>query len=159
MQHAAPGSVRLAANRQLPRFSRKKMRDTLIAWAFMAPALIVILVFVVYPIVFSLPLALMDYSGMGTTKFIGWNNFRRAFNDKDFWIAIGNSAKFVLVVPILQLLSIALAVVINQKLRGVTVFRVLFYIPVVTSMIAISIMWGFLFEADGLINTLLKIGA
>jgi putative chitobiose transport system permease protein len=59
-------------------------------------------------------------------------------------------------VPILQLLSIALAVVVNQKLRGITVFRVIYYVPVVTSMIAISIMWKFLFERNGLINTFLQ---
>jgi putative chitobiose transport system permease protein len=137
--------------------SRKKMaKNTLIAYAFMAPALVVLLVFVVYPILFSLPLGLFSYTAMTPPKFIGFDNFRKAFADREFWIAMYNSARFVLVVPILQLLSIALAVVANQKIRGITVYRTLFYIPVVTSMIAISIMWKFLFERDGVINTLLR---
>lgn len=151
-----PKDVQLTSNRKLPVNRRKKWRNTLVAWAFMLPALAVILVFVVYPIIFSLPLALFDYSGLGATKYVGLANFRRAFADKDFWIAIRNSAKFVIVVPILQVLSIALAVLVNRKLPGISIFRVLFYVPVVTSMIAISIMWEFLFEPDGVINTLLR---
>ena len=134
---------------------KKKLRITFISYAFMLPALLIILVFVVYPIIYSLPLALFDYSGIGKTTFIGFENFQRAFNDKDFWIAMKNSATFVIVVPILQLLSIALAVLVNRKRPGITFFRVLYYIPVVTSMIAISIMWSFLFNADGVINNAL----
>jgi putative chitobiose transport system permease protein len=67
-----------------------------------------------------------------------------------------NSAVFVGVVPVLQLLSMMLAVLVNRKLPGITLFRVLYYIPVVTSMIAISIIWSFLFDADGLLNSALK---
>jgi putative chitobiose transport system permease protein len=92
---------------------------------------------------------------VGRTTFVGFENFRRAFSDKEFWIAMKNSALFVVVVPILQLLSMALAVLVNRKRAGITFFRVLYYIPVVTSMIAISIMWGFLFSADGIINGVL----
>lgn len=152
---ALPKDVNLTPDRKIPVNRKKKWRNTLVAWAFMLPALAVILIFVVYPIIYSLPLALFDYSGLGATKYVGLANFQKAFKDKDFWIAIRNSAKFVLVVPILQVLSIALAVLVNQKIRGVAFFRVLFYVPVVTSMIAISIMWEFLFDPDGVINTLL----
>ncbi|MGB8452883.1 MAG: sugar ABC transporter permease [Anaerocolumna sp.] len=133
----------------------KKLRMSLMAYAFMAPALIVLIVFVFYPIIYSIPLAFFDYSVIGDSHFIGLDNFKRAFSDPEFWTAMLNSALFVLCVPILQILSILLAVVVNCKLRGVTVFRVLFYIPVVTSMIAISIMWSFIFNPDGIINSFL----
>lgn len=125
------------------------------AYAFMAPALIVLVLFVFYPIIYSIPLAFTDYSAIGDTSFVGLDNFKRAFNDSEFWIAMKNSAIFVACVPVLQILSILLAVVVNTKLRGVTFFRVLFYIPVVTSMIAISIIWSFIFNPDGIINSLL----
>lgn len=133
----------------------KKMKTSLMAYAFMAPALILLVLFVFYPIVYSIPLAFTDYSAIGDTSFVGLDNFKRAFADPEFWTAMKNSALFVACVPVLQILSILLAVVVNTKLRGVTFFRVLFYIPVVTSMIAISIMWSFIFNPDGIINSFL----
>jgi len=134
---------------------KKKLHMSLMAYAFMAPALIVLIVFVFYPIIYSIPLAFQDYSVIGESHFIGFDNFERAFSDPEFWTAMKNSALFVACVPVLQILSILLAVVVNCKMRGVTIFRVLFYIPVVTSMIAISIMWSFLFNPDGIINSFL----
>ncbi len=134
---------------------KKKLKDTLVAYAFMAPALIILIVFVFYPIVYSIPLAFYDYSIMGDAKFIGMDNFVRLFADGDFWIALKNSCLFVIVVPILQLLSIAIAMLMNQKLKGTTFFRVLFYTPVVTSMVAVSIIWKYIFDPDGIINGLL----
>lgn len=135
--------------------SKAKLRTALTAYGFMAPALILIVLFVFIPIVFSLPLAFFDYSVLGKTHFIGLANFVRAFHDDEFWISIRNSLLFVLVVPPIQILSILLAVLVNRKIRGVSFFRVLYYIPVVTSMVAVSIMWGFLFDPSGLVNNLL----
>lgn len=138
-----------------PKKMSKKMKSTLMSYAFMAPALLVLAVFVFYPIIYSIPLAFTDYSAIGDTHYVGMDNFKRAFDDPEFWLAMKNSAIFVLCVPVLQFLSILLAVVVNAKLRGIALFRVLFYIPVVTSMIAISIMWSFIFNPDGIINSLL----
>lgn len=147
-----PGAGVIAGKR---RKLSKKMRSSLMAYAFMAPALILLVLFVFYPIVYSIPLAFTDYSAIGDTSFVGLDNFKRAFADSEFWTAMKNSALFVACVPVLQILSILLAVVVNAKLRGITFFRVLFYIPVVTSMIAISIMWSFIFNPDGIINSVL----
>ncbi|WP_225419337.1 carbohydrate ABC transporter permease [Lacticaseibacillus hegangensis] len=98
----------------------------------------------------------MKYSVIGQTSWVGLQNFTRAFQDSDFWVSLGHSAEFVIVVPILQLISIYLATVVNKPLPGVTIFRVLFYIPVVTSMVAVGIMWGFILDPTGLINTLMQ---
>lgn len=135
--------------------SKVKLRTALTAYGFMAPALILIILFVFIPIIFSLPLAFFDYLVLGKTHFIGLANFVRAIHDNEFWISIRNSLLFVLVVPPIQILSILLAVLVNRKIRGVSFFRVLYYIPVVTSMVAVSIMWGFLFDPSGLVNNLL----
>ncbi len=135
--------------------NKKKLRDTLIAYAFMAPALILLIVFVFYPIIYSFPLAFFDYSIVGKTKFVGWANFSRAIHDKEFWIAVKNSITFVLVVPPIQILAILLAILVNKELPGMKFFRALFYIPVVTSMVAVSITWGWIFSPDGVLNTLL----
>lgn len=138
------------------KFMKIKTKQSVQAYLFMAPALIMIFVFVIAPILGSLPLMFYNYSVLGETKFIGLDNFKRAFGDPEFRIAMLNSVLFVAVVPVLQLLSILLALLVNQKLKGVAVFRTLIYIPVITSMVAVSIIWGFLFDPSGAINTALQ---
>lgn len=140
---------------KLNKTTKKKIANTLLAYAFMAPALILLIVFVFYPIAYSIPLAFFDYSVLGETKYIGLQNFTRALSDAEFWIAVKNSVLFVAIVPIIQLISIALAILVNRDLPGIKFFRVLFYIPVVTSMVAVSIIWGWIFDGDGLLNTML----
>lgn len=135
---------------------KARTHQALTAYLFMAPALVLLIVFVFVPIIASLPLAFTDYSVLGETKFIGLHNFVRAFQDPEFKIAMLNSILFVLIVPPIQILSILLAVLVNKKLKGISFFRVLFYIPVVTSMVAVSIIWNFLFDQNGAINTILK---
>lgn len=135
--------------------SRVKLRNTFVAWAFMLPAMIILVTFVFYPIVYSVPLAFTNYSVFADTKFVGLTNFERLIADKDFYVALRNSLLFIIVVPILQVLSIALAILMNRKLQGTTMFRVLTYLPVVTSMVAVAIIWKFIFDANGLVNTFL----
>lgn len=132
-----------------------KTKQAIKAYLFMAPALIMIIVFVFVPIIGSLPLMFYNYSVLGKTEFIGLGNFKRAFSDPEFFIAIVNSIIFVAVVPVLQILSILLALLVNRKLKGISIFRTLIYIPVITSMVAVSIIWGFLFDPSGVINTVL----
>ncbi len=134
---------------------KAKTRQTIAAYCFMAPAFVILILFAVIPIIGSIPLAFCDYSVVGQTKFIGIDNFTRAFSDPDFRVAIINSILFVLIVPPLQILSILLAILVNKKLPAISFFRVLYYIPVVTSMVAVAIIWGFLFDSNGAINTLL----
>ncbi len=133
----------------------KKGRRTLTAYAFMAPALVLLIIFTIVPIIGSMILMFFDYSVLGTTKFIGFDNFINAFSDREFLISIKNSILFVAVVPVIQILSILLALLVNRKLPGMGTFRTLYYIPVVTSMVAVSIMWGFIFDPSGIINTFL----
>jgi putative chitobiose transport system permease protein len=115
--------------------------------------------FVFYPIIYGIPLAFTDYSVISKTKFIGWANFEKALKDRTFWISIKNSVLFVLVVPPLQLLSIGLATILNRRFKGSTFFKVLYYIPVVTSMIAVSITWKFLLDRNGIVNqSLIRLG-
>jgi putative chitobiose transport system permease protein len=92
---------------------------------------------------------------LGKTTYIGWDNFSRALHDEEFWISIKHSVMFVMVVPVIQILAIMLASLVNTKTRGISFFRVLYYIPVVTSMIAVSIIWNWIFKEDGILNAIL----
>lgn len=132
-----------------------KLKTTFIAYLFLFPALIFLFIFVFYPIIYSIPLAFYNYSVIGDTTFAGWSNFSKALGDGEFWVSVKNSIIFVGIVPPLQVLSIFLAVFVNKKIKGISFFRVLYYIPVVTSIVAVSITWGWLFDPEGIFNSLL----
>lgn len=136
---------------------------TLAAWLFLAPALIVLAVFTFYPIVYGLWLAFCDYNMLRHTadgalvppRWVGLDNFREIFADPYFWKALGNSTLYLMVVPVLQILSMLVAVLVNQRLRGVNWFRTAYYIPVVTSIVVVGIAWNWVYQSDGLLNWLL----
>ena len=97
------------------------MREGLKAYAFMAPALVILILFTIIPIIGSLVLMFFDYSVLGQTKFVGFGNFIQAFHDREFIISMKNSIIFVVIVPVIQILSILLALLVNQKLPGINV--------------------------------------
>lgn len=129
--------------------------ETAYAWVTMLPGLLILAVFVFWPLIYSIPLAFTDYSVVGDMHFVGMKNFQKAFSDSDFIAALKNSIQYVIIVPIIQLISLAFAVALNQKMRGVKVFRTLFYFPVITSTVAVSIVWSWLLSSGGLINKIL----
>lgn len=127
-------------------------RQTGMAYLFMAPALFVVTLFVFWPIIVGLPIAFTNYSVIGETKWVGWDNFRRLMEDPYFWNALKNTLLYVVVVPFIQIGSIILAVLVNRPLKGVGIFRAAYYIPVVTSTIAAGIAWRWLYDYKGIIN-------
>ncbi|MGE8203792.1 carbohydrate ABC transporter permease [Heyndrickxia sp. NPDC080065] len=134
---------------------KKKVSETKLAWIFMAPGLILLCLFVFWPIIYSVPLAFTNYSVIAETKFIGLDNFIRAFKDPDFLISLKNSLLYIIVVPFIQLFSILMAVLVNRKIKGIKFFRSAYYIPVVTSMVAVAIIWGWLLSQNGVVNYIL----
>ena len=135
-----------------PRRNRMARRRALFGWLFVLPTLLVFLVFTIFPILLSLPLAFFDISLTLEPTFVGLSHFRRLVNDANFWNAMGNSLIYLAVVPPLQILSIILAVLLNQKIPGRGIFRTMYYIPVVTSMVAVAITWKWLYQSRGLLN-------
>ena len=125
---------------------------------FILPALVLMVMFLVIPVLLSFTLGFTNARlGAATSpEFVGFTNFLRALrDDPTFWDALRNIAVFVLVVvPLQGGLALALAVLINQKLRGITAFRVLFFMPVVTSMVVVAMLWKFMYQREGLINSL-----
>jgi putative chitobiose transport system permease protein len=129
------------------------------AYLFLAPALALLGLFTFYPVAIGTLLALFDYDVISPPRFVGLAHFRALADDRFFWIALGNSLKYLLVVPVLQVLSIGLAVAVNVPLRGIAWFRAAYYLPVVTSMVVAGLLWRWLYEQDGLLNfVLLRLG-
>ena len=138
-------------------------RSPWIAWVFLAPALLILGVFTFYPIFWGIALAFTEFSLLRHTtegqlvppQFAGFGNFLRLWVDPYFWKALLNSITYLAVVPVIQLASIALAVLVDKPFRGRNFFRTAFYIPVITSVVVIGITWRWVFRSDGLANFLL----
>ncbi|WNR46128.1 carbohydrate ABC transporter permease [Paenibacillus roseipurpureus] len=130
-------------------------KESLTAWMFMFPGLLLIGIFVFWPIIYSVPLSFTDYSVISDTHYIGLKNFRRAFHDHDFLISLWHSMVYIIIVPFIQIFAILMAVLMNSKLPGVKFFRTAYYLPVVTSMVAVAIIWGWLYSPNGIVNYVL----
>ncbi len=128
---------------------------SLTPYLFLTPALLVIAVFVLYPIVAVVYYSFTDYSIVTPPVWIGLKNYQKLTQDPVFWQALTHSFIYLLVTPTLIVLSILLAIVVNRKLPGINVFRALYYIPVVSGSIAVGIAWRLLLETNGLLNSLL----
>jgi len=133
---------------------------SLTPYLFLAPALVIIGVFILYPTLAVVYYSFTDYDIVRPPVFVGLRNYQQLLGDPIFWKALGNSFLYLIVTPILIFLSILLAIAVNRPLPGVNVFRALYYVPVVSGTIAVGIAWRWLFDSNGgLINgALLTLG-
>jgi putative chitobiose transport system permease protein len=128
-------------------------------YLFLLPALLVLGLSVFWPALqaFYLSFTQYEYDLTQAPKWIGLANFQRLWADAVFWRTLGNTLLYLLgVVPILVVVPLFLAVLVNQKLRGISWFRASFYTPVVISMVVAGIAWKWLYAETGLFNQLLK---
>ena len=131
-------------------------REARQAWLMSSPALILLLLFMGIPILLTFLLSFTNARLISPRppSFVGLNNFIRAFTgDSSFIRSLANTALFALVVVPCQS---ALAILVNAKVKGVTAFRTVIFMPVVTSMVVVSILWSFFYEDDGLFNSALN---
>ncbi|MGK5067311.1 carbohydrate ABC transporter permease [Janthinobacterium sp. AD80] len=127
-------------------------RHSLQAWLFLTPALLLLAAFSFWPVGYGSVLAFTDYSLIRETRFVGLDNFRYIFNNEMFVSGLKNSLMFLLMVPFVQIGAITLAVLVNNRLPGIRLFRAAFYVPVVTTVSVVGIMWGFMFHEQGALN-------
>ncbi len=129
------------------------------AWGMAAPALIGLLLFLGIPTLLAFLLSFTNARLISPSgpSFVGIDNYTRAFsNDPTFVRSLLNTFYFAaVVVPVQSALGLALALLVNQKIRGVNAFRTIFFLTVVTSIVVVSILWTFLYQEDGLINSIL----
>jgi multiple sugar transport system permease protein len=143
--------------RARPRHTRPRHTNG-IAYLFMAPALFVLGTFVVLPILFAVFLSFQKVRLLGGIdfEFIGTRNFTRLLEDDRLWIALKNTAEYVaIVVPAQTVLALLLAVTLNAGIRGQSVWRVLFFLPTVTSSAVLTLIFMWIYNSNGLLNQLL----
>lgn len=138
-----------------------KTRNQPIAYLFVLPAIILLILFLVLPALLSLGYSFTNYNIMrpDSTKFIAFKNFTKVFTDEIFYKSLWNTIYFtVLVVPFQCLLALGLALLVRSKKIGVSIFRAAYFSPMVTSMTVIAILWTFLYNPNpnqGLFNAIL----
>lgn len=140
--------------------SPRRFKDNLSIFLFLLPALVLFLLFVIYPIFQSVYYSLFDWKGFGPAEdFVGLDNFRNILGDKVFLIALRNAFLLIVFSLIIQLpLSLMLAVMVGRDLPGRAFFRTIFFMPYVISEVITAIMWVFLYNPNperGFINAVI----
>ncbi|HVL54636.1 MAG TPA: sugar ABC transporter permease [Vitreimonas sp.] len=125
-------------------------------YLFLVPALLLIGVFVVYPIFSVVYYSFTEFDIARPPVWIGLQNYERLIGDPIFWKALGNSIVYLIATPTLIVLSMGLAIVVNRELKGIHLFRALYYVPAVSGSIAIGISWRWLFDRNGFLNGVLS---
>ncbi|HIT76160.1 MAG TPA: sugar ABC transporter permease [Candidatus Avipropionibacterium avicola] len=141
-----------------PQSRRRRLREFRwwVPYLFMAPILVLFAVFFAWPAVLALQLAFYDYSVVNPTVWVGWDNFARMMSDARLGQAALNSLVYLVgLLPLTVVIPLLLAVLLNQKLRAIGVYRFLYYLPVVTSMVAVAVAWRYVFHDLGMINWML----
>lgn len=142
------------------RTNRMKLKENVIGYAFISPLLLGIGVLTFFSLGFSLYISFTDWQLIGSlddVKFVGFANFAKAFHDPYFWVSLRNNLWFLMVVPIQTLLALLLAVALHKLQFLGKLLRIVFFLPHITNMVAILIVWNLLFNPmKGPVNAFLK---
>lgn len=151
-----------AKKREIKLFSTKKARENITGWLFVLPLVVYFLVFQLAPMVIAFVISLNDWNMRTPMKFVGIQNYTHLLSNyqglfDDFWPSLVVTLKYiVLTVPASVVLVLVVAALLNSKIRGEGIFKTIFYIPSVTSGVAIAAIWMFMLDPQhGMINQLL----
>lgn len=140
--------------RTQPRARRERLRRSprWVPYAFLLPGFALFCLVVVYPLGRSLQISFYDWSVVPTqaSQFIGFDNYLRGLKDSQFWLSLANVGVYLAItVPAQVVLGLLAAVLLDARLPARTLFRVLFYLPVVTSWVVVALLFKYLFTTDG----------
>lgn len=134
-------------------------RENRYGLAFVAPPFIGFLIFMAFPIVFAFIASMTKWNGMNNMleHFVGLKNYIKLFGDAKFWKVLFNTVSYMIGIPIGMFLGIIIAMGMNRKIKGIKVLRTMYYIPVISSLVAVAILWMWVFNYDyGVLNTIIK---
>lgn len=137
---------------------RRRRRNILVGWSFILPNFLGFAALTLVPMVGAFAVAFTDWDAYSSPKWIGLANFRRMWHDQNFWTAVHNTCWYAAGhIPLTLAASLGLAVLLNQKLRGVGLLRTAFFFPYVTSLVAVAVVWNMLLSPDiGPVNQMLR---
>lgn len=148
------------AIRPTARRSKQQWKETLTGYIFISPMLIGVTLLTIVPILASFALSFTEWNfllGFKQIKFVGLDNFERLFADETFWKSLKNNIIFILVVPITLAASLALAILIDRFVYFKDLFKVIYFMPYISSVVAVAIVWQVLFHPSyGPVNNFLR---
>ena len=129
------------------------------AWIFILPAILGTFIFIIIPVICSFGLSFTDWDLLNPIKFVGLENYRLLFKDNLFYKILGNTVVFALSTSILGvIIPLILASILNSKIRGSEFFKTAYFLPFITPMVVIGIIWAWIFDPNiGLLNQVLHI--
>ncbi len=154
--------TKLNAARMVPQKSSQVKRKInpikLAPYIFIAPAVIYIFTVTLIPAIMALPISFTDWSALTPRmRFIGFENYKNLLEDKEFFTSLIIMGKFFIYVPLVMFFGLIAALLLNCKIKGMTIFRVIFYSPVITSTIAAAILFDWFYQPSfGLFNSILQ---
>lgn len=137
--------------------TKRKVKNMATAYLFLLPNLVGFLIFTLIPIMCSMGLSFMEWDSANPMVFVGLENFKRLWTDDTFKISLWNTVYYsVFTVPLTMAAALGLALILNQKMKGINIFRTIFFFPHVASLVAIAVVWNLLFHPTlGPINSIL----
>ncbi len=136
-----------------------RVKELNTAFLFLLPALVILLGFRVLPIILSVRMSFYDWGMAGPRTFLGLNNYLMVLKDPMFYKSLLNTGWYIIFeVPATLFLSLFIALLLNQHIRGPSIYRTIYYLPVVTSIVAVSVVWKWILHPErGVLNYLLSI--
>lgn len=133
-------------------------KKSLVPYLFVGPAVLYIFIVTIIPVLMALPISFTDWSALSPEKsFVGLTNYVRLLSDADYWLSCLTMAKFFIYVPIVMAVGLGVAILLNNKIKGIKIFRVFLYSPVITSTVAVAILFDWFYQPTfGLFNSILE---
>ena len=130
------------------KMSQMAKREERWAWLFIAPPFIGFLCFMAYPIVFALIVSMSRWTGINSLwgNLVGLRNFAEIMQDAKFWKSMGTTIIYMIGIPVGMILGITIAMGLNRNLPGKRVLTTMYYVPVISSLVAVSILWAWVFN-------------
>ena len=152
-------AIKKADSKPAAKLSNAKYNEWMWGYLLVAPTIIGLIILNLIPVFETLMLSFQKTGDFGAHTWAGLENYKRLFNDPAVWQATGNTLKYaVIVVPITVALSLIVAVLLNQKIKGKSLYRVIYFLPMVAAPAAVAMVWKWLFNSEfGLINYLLQL--
>lgn len=139
-------------------FKTKQTRVNILAWALLVPGLAIFVGYRFIPLLWNIVLSFSFWAPGKQSKFAGFYHYEEMlYFDKGFWVALKNTAVFMLATPVAIALAIGLALLVDQKIRGSNIYRTIIFLPYVIMVVAVGIVWRWLYnDSVGLINYFLR---
>ncbi len=126
-------------------------------YLFLLPAIAFLCLTSFLPVFQAIYLSFTNYDFVGSPDFIGWKNYLNLWKDQTFWKTLGNTLTYLIfAVPSLVIFPLALAILVNQKLRSIKFFRAIYYFPVIVSVVVAGIAWKWVYAQNGILNYFLS---